>query len=41
VLDILARALEKAKMRLGENAGLVKWIVSDITEFQPVITSVQ
>jgi len=35
VLDISAAALEKAKLRLGEQASAVKWIVSDITEFQP------
>lgn len=35
VMDISAAALEKAKLRLGENAGAVKWIVSDIAEFQP------
>lgn len=31
VLDISAKALEKAKNRLGEKAGKVKWIVSDVT----------
>jgi trans-aconitate methyltransferase len=35
VLYISAAALEKAKLRLGEQAAKVKWIVSDITEFQP------
>jgi 2-polyprenyl-3-methyl-5-hydroxy-6-metoxy-1,4-benzoquinol methylase len=35
VLDISALALEKAKARLGEKAGKVIWIVSDITSFQP------
>jgi len=35
VLDISEKALEKAKKRLGKNADKVKWIVSDITEFQP------
>lgn len=35
VLGISEHALEKAKVRLGENAGKVKWIVNDITEFQP------
>ena len=34
VLDISAKALEKAKRRLGAKAGLVKWIVSDITGFE-------
>lgn len=35
VLDISAKALEKAKQRLGDKAEKVHWIVSDITEFQP------
>ncbi|WP_407483856.1 class I SAM-dependent methyltransferase [Elizabethkingia meningoseptica] len=35
VLDISEKALEKAKKRLGQDAGKVKWIVSDITEFRP------
>jgi ubiquinone/menaquinone biosynthesis C-methylase UbiE len=35
VLDISAKALEKAKQRLGSQAKKVKWIVSDITEFNP------
>lgn len=35
VLDISEKAIEKAKMRLGELANNVKWIVSDITEFKP------
>jgi len=35
VLDISAKALEKAKKRLGEKAKEVQWIVSDITEFEP------
>ena len=33
VLDISARALERAKKRLGKNAEKINWIVSDITEF--------
>ncbi len=37
VLDISANAIERAKSRLGEKAEKVKWIVSDITEFQPNI----
>lgn len=37
VLDISAAALEKAKSRLGEKAGQVHWIVSDITAFNPEI----
>lgn len=35
ILDISAKALEKAKIRLGSKAEKVKWIVSDITEFKP------
>ena len=38
VLDISAKALEKAKIRLGEKAKKVKWIVCDITEFDPTMT---
>lgn len=35
VLDISAKALEKAKTRLGDRAKKVNWVVSDITEFEP------
>ncbi|GLU43133.1 trans-aconitate 2-methyltransferase [Allomuricauda sp. NBRC 101325] len=35
VLDISAKALERAQTRLGEKAHKVKWVVSDITQFQP------
>jgi 2-polyprenyl-3-methyl-5-hydroxy-6-metoxy-1,4-benzoquinol methylase len=35
VLDISKNAIERAKKRLGDQANLVKWIVSDVTEFQP------
>lgn len=35
VLDIAATALEKTKIRLGQRANLIHWIVSDITEFTP------
>jgi cyclopropane fatty-acyl-phospholipid synthase-like methyltransferase len=35
VLDISEKALEKAKTRLGAKAQKVKWVASDITEFQP------
>lgn len=38
VLDISEKALEKVRIRLGENANKVKWVVSDITEFNPVET---
>lgn len=37
VLDISAKALEKAQKRLGEKAHLVNWIVEDITNFEPEI----
>ena len=35
VLDISSKALEKAKIRLGQLADKVKWIVSDINTFEP------
>lgn len=35
VLDISAKALEKAQKRLGEKAGKVTWIITDITAFEP------
>lgn len=35
VLDISGEALEKAKLRLGDRAKLVNWVVSDINEFIP------
>ncbi|MFV0604210.1 MAG: class I SAM-dependent methyltransferase [Niabella sp.] len=35
VLDISAKAVEKAKARLGMKAEKVNWIVCDITEFEP------
>lgn len=38
VLDISENAIEKAKLRLGNKASLVKWIVSDITTFKPTET---
>ena len=38
ILDISETALEKAKLRLGDKAKLVKWIVTDITEYQPDIS---
>lgn len=38
VLDISAKALEKAKQRLGDKAKRVTWIVSDITDFNPQTT---
>ncbi|CAL1517977.1 class I SAM-dependent methyltransferase [Chitinophaga sp. MM2321] len=30
VLDISTKALERAKLRLGEKAALVKWLVQDV-----------
>ena len=38
VLDISAKALERAKKRLGDKAKEVQWIVSDIISFQPTET---
>lgn len=35
VLDISEAAIERAKIRIGENANKVKWIISDISTFQP------
>ncbi|MCK6691162.1 MAG: class I SAM-dependent methyltransferase [Thermoanaerobaculia bacterium] len=35
VLDISAMAIEKARKRLGDRADRVRWIVSDVTEFEP------
>jgi 2-polyprenyl-3-methyl-5-hydroxy-6-metoxy-1,4-benzoquinol methylase len=35
VLDISAKAIERAKLRIGAKANTVKWIVSDVTEFVP------
>jgi ubiquinone/menaquinone biosynthesis C-methylase UbiE len=35
VLDISEQALIRAKQRLGAKAPLVKWVVQDITAFQP------
>lgn len=35
VLDISAKAIEKAKARLEANAAKVNWIISDITDFEP------
>ena len=37
VLDISAKAIERAKQRLGVRASKVHWIVSDITEFEPLV----
>ena len=38
VLDISEKALEKARIRLGEKAKKVTWIVSDILDFEPTET---
>lgn len=38
VLDISAKALDKAKARLGNKASQVQWIVSDVTTFEPDVT---
>lgn len=38
VLDISEKALDRAKIRLGDLANNVNWIVSDITEFKPEST---
>lgn len=38
VLDISAKALEKAKKRLGNKAQKIHWVVTDITEFKPDTT---
>lgn len=35
VLDISEAAIERTKKRLGERAGKVKWIISDIIDFMP------
>ena len=35
VLDISPEALERAKIRLGDQARRVEWVVSDITAFNP------
>jgi len=38
VLDISSKAIERAKLRLGEKAEYVKWIISDVTDFEPRFT---
>ncbi|MDG2464446.1 MAG: class I SAM-dependent methyltransferase, partial [Crocinitomicaceae bacterium] len=35
VLDISAKAIEKAQNRLGARADQVNWIVSDVVDFKP------
>lgn len=38
VLDISAKAIQRAKDRLGHHAQRVNWIVADITEFTPDVS---
>ena len=38
VLDISSKALEKVKHRLGKKSEKVKWIVSDVLDFEPETT---
>ncbi len=38
VLDISEKALERSKLRLGDRAAKINWIVSDVTEFHPSTT---
>lgn len=35
VLDISENAISRAKLRLGNKSKMVKWVVSDITDFNP------
>lgn len=35
VLDISKEALTRAQKRLGDKAGKIKWVVSDVTAFEP------
>jgi trans-aconitate methyltransferase len=35
VLDLSDSAVSIAKMRLGHRAGMVKWIVADVTHWEP------
>ncbi|WP_425638163.1 class I SAM-dependent methyltransferase [Algoriphagus yeomjeoni] len=35
ILDISEKAISKAKQRLGDQANKVKWVVADVTAFQP------
>jgi 2-polyprenyl-3-methyl-5-hydroxy-6-metoxy-1,4-benzoquinol methylase len=37
VLDISAKAIERAKQRLGARASAIQWIISDITAFEPTM----
>lgn len=35
VLDISEAAINRARLRLGQKAGLINWVVADITQFVP------
>ena len=35
VLDISEKAIQRAKIRLGKKADKIKWIISDINDFEP------
>lgn len=35
VLDLSSKAIERAKLRLGDDASKIEWIVSDILDFKP------
>lgn len=37
VLDISAKAIERAKRRLGDGASKVHWIIADVTDFEPPV----
>lgn len=37
VLDISANALERTKMRLGDRAAMVQWVITDVTDYQPTL----
>ena len=37
VLDISAKAIERAKLRLGKKAEMVTWICADIIDFKPEV----
>lgn len=35
VLDISEESLERARKRLGDRAGSIKWVISDVRDFRP------
>ena len=35
VLDLASTAFDQARKRLGKQAGMVNWLVSDVTQFEP------